>query len=62
MFLALHPMDFISLNSSGLLEHLAMLLIIALAVNCLHGEFLGKAISIISLARHFLDFVANIVV
>ena len=30
----LHPMEFISLNSSDLLEHLAMLLTSILAINC----------------------------
>ena len=34
MFLALHPMDSISLNSFVLLEHLAMLLTSTLAINC----------------------------
>ena len=34
MFLALHPMDAISLNSFVLLEHLAMLLISTLEINC----------------------------
>ena len=34
MFLALHPMESISLNSFVLLEHLAMLLTLTLAINC----------------------------
>ena len=34
MFLALHPMESISLNSFVLLEHLAMLLTSILAINC----------------------------
>ena len=34
MFLALHPMESISLNSFALIEHLAMLLISTLAINC----------------------------
>ena len=34
MFLALHPMESISLNSFVLLEHLAMLLTSTLAINC----------------------------
>ena len=34
MFLALHPMEFIFLNSFVLLEHLAMLLASAQAINC----------------------------
>ena len=35
MFLALHPMEFIFLNSSDLLEHQAMLLTSTIAINCL---------------------------
>ena len=34
MFLALHPMESISLNSFVLLEHLAILLTSTLAINC----------------------------
>ena len=34
MFLVLHPMEYISLNSFVLLEHLAMLLTSTLAINC----------------------------
>ena len=34
MFLALHPMESIPLNSFVLLEHLAMLLTLTLAINC----------------------------
>ena len=34
MFLALHPMESISLNSFILLEYLAMLLTLTLAINC----------------------------
>ena len=34
MFLALHPMESISLNSFVLLEHLAILLTLTLAINC----------------------------
>ena len=34
MFLALHPMETISLNSFALLEQLAMLLTSTLAINC----------------------------
>ena len=34
MSLALHPMEFIFLNSSDLLEHLTMLLTSTLATNC----------------------------
>ena len=34
MFLSLHPMESMSLNSFVLLEHLAMLLTSTLAINC----------------------------
>ena len=34
MFLALHPRKFMCLNSSELLEHLAMLLTSTLVINC----------------------------
>ena len=34
MFLALHPVESISLNSFVLLEHLAILLTSTLAINC----------------------------
>ena len=34
MFLALHPMESISLNSFVLLDHLALLLHLTLAINC----------------------------
>ena len=34
MFLALHPMESIFLNSYDLLEHLAMLLTLTLVINC----------------------------
>ena len=43
MFLALHPMESISLNSFVLLEHLAMLLTSTLAINCQLRNFLNKA-------------------
>ena len=51
MFLALHPMESISLNSFVLLEHLAMLL------TSTHRNFLNKAIGIINFAKHFLNFI-----
>ena len=44
MFLVLHPMESISLNSFVLLEHLAMLLTSTLAINCKLRNFLNKAI------------------
>ena len=40
MFLALHPMEFIYLNSFVLLEYLAMLLTSTLAINCKLRNFL----------------------
>ena len=56
MFLALHPMESISLNSFVLLEHLAILLTSTLAMNCQLRNFLNKAIGIINFAKHFLSF------
>ena len=50
MFLVLHPMESISLNSFVLLEHLAMLLTSTLAINCQLRNFLNKAIGIINFA------------
>ena len=52
MFLVLHPMESIYLNSFVLLEHLAMLLTSTLAIN-----FLNKAIGIINFAKHFHNFI-----
>ena len=57
MFLALHPMESISLNSFVLLEHLAMLLTTTLAINCKLRNFLNKAIGIINFAKLFLNFI-----
>ena len=54
MFLALHPMESISLNSFVLLEHLAMLLTSTLAKL---RNFLNKAIGIINFAKPFLNFI-----
>ena len=59
MFLALHPMESISLNSFVLLEHLAMLLTSTFAKKLLTPNFLNKAISIINLAKPFLNFINN---
>ena len=47
----------ISLNSFVLLEHLAMLLTLTLAINCYLRNFLNKAISIINFAKHFQNFI-----
>ena len=44
MFLALHPMESISLNSFVLLEHLAMLLNSTLAINCYLRSFYGDLV------------------
>ena len=57
MFLVLHPMESISLNSFVLLEHLAMLLTSTLAINCLLRNFLNRAIGIINFAKHFQNFI-----
>ena len=57
MFLVLHPMESISLNSFVLLEHLAMLLTLTLAINCLLRNFLNKAIGIINIAKHFQNII-----
>ena len=56
MFLALNPMESISLNSFVLLEHQAMLLTSTLAKNCYLRNFLNKAIGILIFAEHFLNF------
>ena len=55
--LALHPMESISLNYFVLLEHLAILQISTLAINCELRNFLNKAIGIINLAKPFLNFI-----
>ena len=57
MFLALHPMESISLISFVLLEHLAMLLTSKLAINCELINFLNKVIGIINFAKPFLNFI-----
>ena len=41
MFLALHPFEFIFLNASDLLEHLAMLPNLTLVTNCYFRNFLN---------------------
>ena len=53
VFLALHPMESISLNSFVLLGHLAMLLTSTLAIIFLLRNSLNKAISIINFEKHF---------
>ena len=59
MFLVDHPMEFISLNSSDLLEHLAMLLTSTLTINCKLRNFLNKAISIINFTKPLLNFIGR---
>ena len=56
-FLALHPMESISLNSFVLLEHLALLLTLTLAINCELRNFLNKATGIINFAKPFLNII-----
>ena len=58
MFLVLHPMEYtFTLNAFVLLEHLAMLLTVTLAINCSLRNFLNKAICIINFAKHFQNFI-----
>ena len=57
MFLALHPMESISLNSFVLLDYLIMLLTPTLAIHCKLRNFLNKAIGIINFAKLFLNFI-----
>ena len=59
MFLALHPMESISLNSFVLLERLAILLTSTLAINCQLRNFLKKAIGIINFTKPFLNFIGD---
>ena len=56
-FLALHPMESISLNSFVLLEHLAVLGTSTLAINYLLRNFLNKVIRVINFAKPFLNFI-----
>ena len=62
VFLVLHPMESISLNSFVLLGRLAVLLASALAVGCWLGDFLNKAIGVINFAKHFQNFMDDAVV
>ena len=57
MFLALHPMESISLNSFVLLERLSMLPTSTLAINCYLRNFSRKAIGIINFTKPFLNFI-----
>ena len=62
MFLALHPMEIIFLNSSDLLDHLAKLLTSTLIIKCLLRNFSNKAIGIINFTKLFLNFNANTII
>ena len=57
MFLALHPIESISLNSFVLLEHLVMLLTSTLAIKFWLRTFLNKAFGIINFVKPFLNFI-----
>ena len=57
IFLALNPMESISLNSFVWLEYLAMLLTSTLAINFWLRNFLNKAIGIINFPKSFLNFI-----
>ena len=57
MFLALHPMEFISLNSFVLLEYLAKLLTSTLTINSKPRNFVNKAVCIINFAKSLLNFI-----
>ena len=59
MFLALHAMESISLNSFVLLGLLAMLLTSTRAINCQLSNFLNKVIGIINFAKPFLNFIGD---
>ena len=58
MFLALHSMEVIFLNSSDLLE-LAMLLLSTLAIYCYIRNFLIKVICLINFAKLFQNVTAD---
>ena len=63
MFLAVNRMESISVNSFVLLEHVTMLLISTLAINCLLINFLNKAtLGIIIFAEPFLTFIDDIMI
>ena len=56
MFLVLHPMESISLNSFVLLEHLAMLLTPTLAINLLTQKLLKQGYRYHKLRKTFSKF------
>ena len=62
VLLALRPVGSVSLGLFVLLEHLAMLLASALAVDCKLRGFLGRAVGVVGFARPFLSFVDDAVV
>ena len=59
VFLALHPMELIVLNSLDLLDNLDMLLTSTLTINCYLRNYLNKAISIINFTKLFQNFIAD---
>ena len=61
VFPALHPVAFIFLNSSDLLEHLAMLQTSPLAINFRLIILLNKAIGTINFAKLILNFTADLI-
>ena len=62
MFLVLHPVESMSLNSFVLLGRPAVLLASTLAINCWLRNFLNRAIGIINFAKHFQNFIDDAVV
>ena len=60
IFLALHRMESISLNSFVLLEHLAMLLTSMPTINCYFINFLNKAF--INFAKPFLHCIDDTII
>ena len=62
IFLAVHSMESISLNSFVLLEHLAMLLTSTFVINCELRNFLNKVIGITNFAKHFLNSIDDTII
>ena len=57
MFLALNHMGVIYLNSFDLIEHLAKLQTLILAINFQIRNFLNKTVGIINFAKPYLHFI-----
>ena len=57
MFLALHPLESVSLGSFVLLGRLAVLLASALAVGCWLRDFLDRAVGVVDFVKPFLNFI-----